>query len=69
MTDTVKLRQRIRDSGYRMSFISSAIGISRYSLQRKIDNDSEFKISELYSLSRLLGLTLEEIDILFLHMK
>lgn len=65
MTDTVKLRQRIKESGYRLEFVAKSLGITRYSLQRKIENDSEFKVSEFDALTKLLGLTPEEKDKLF----
>lgn len=62
MTDTVMLRKRIKESGLRLSFIADTLGISRYTLQRKIDNRSEFRISEVDALSKLLGLTPLEKD-------
>lgn len=65
MTDTLKLRQRIKDSGLRLGFIAKALGVSTYTLQRKLDNDSEFKISEVDTLSKLLGLTPNEKNELF----
>lgn len=65
MTDTAKLRQRIKDAGYRLSFVAKVLGISQYTLQKKLDNDSEFKISEVDALAKLLGLTPAEKDALF----
>lgn len=65
MTDTLKLRQRIKESGYRLGYVAEVLGISQYTLQKKLDNDSEFKISEVDVLSKLLGLTPEEKNALF----
>lgn len=65
MTDTLKLRKRIKDSGFRLGFVAKMLGISTYTLQRKLDNDSEFKISEVDALSKLLGLTPNEKNDLF----
>lgn len=65
MTDTLKLRQRIKESGYRLGYVASVLGISQYTLQKKLDNDSEFKISEVDALSKLLGLTPREKNALF----
>lgn len=57
MTDSKQLRQVIEDSGYKYSFIASKMGISSYSLQRKIENDNEFKASEIKVLSELLKIS------------
>ena len=65
MTDTLKLRQRIKEAGYRLGYVAEVLGISQYTLQKKLDNDSEFKISEVDALSKLLGLTPQEKNALF----
>ena len=65
VTDTVRLRKRIKDAGYRLSYVATVLGISPYTLQRKLDNDSEFKISEVDTLAKLLGLTPTEKNALF----
>ena len=65
MTDTAKLRQPIRDAGYRLGYVAEVLGISQYTLQKKLDNDSEFKISEVDALAKLLGLTPTEKNALF----
>lgn len=65
VTDTAKLRQRIKDAGYRLGYVAEVLGISQYTLQKKLDNDSEFKISEVDALAKLLGLTPAEKNELF----
>ena len=65
MTDTLRLRQRIKEAGYRLGYVAEVLGISQYTLQKKLDNDSEFKISEVDALSKLLGLTPQEKNALF----
>ena len=65
MTDTLKLRQRIKDSGFRLGYVAQVLGISQYTLQKKLDNDSEFKISEVDALAKLLGLSPTEKNALF----
>ena len=65
MTDTKTLRARIEASGLKYQYIAEKMGISRYSLQLKINNESEFKVSEVDSLAGLLGLTLQEKDAIF----
>ena len=65
MTDTVALRNRIKASGYRLGYIAERLGISTYTLQRKIDNNSEFRVSEVDSMSKLLNMTPAEKDAYF----
>lgn len=65
MTDTKELRRRIEESGLKYGFIAQQLGISRYTLQMKIDNDSEFRVSEVDKLAWILGLTLIEKDAIF----
>ena len=56
MTDTVLLKQRIKDSGLKLQFIAEKMGISRYTLTMKINNDSEFTTSEVESICNILGI-------------
>ena len=65
MTDTKELRRRIEAAGLKYKYIAQKLGISPYTLQLKIDNDNEFKVSEVYLLSSLLHLSLREKDAIF----
>lgn len=65
MTDTKELRQRIEASGLKYKYIAQKLGITPYTLQLKIDNDNEFKVSEVDALAGLLGLSLREKDAIF----
>ena len=65
MTDTKELRQRIEASGLTYKYIAQKLGITAYTLQLKIDNDNEFKVSEVDALAGLLGLSLREKDAIF----
>lgn len=65
MTDTKRLRERIAQAGFKYKFLAYKMGISAYTLQKKIDNDSEFMVSEVDALSELLGLSLKEKDAIF----
>ena len=56
MTDTLALRKAIKKSGLKYGRIAEAMGISAYSLQKKIDNIVEFKASEINKLASLLSL-------------
>lgn len=65
MTDTKELRRRIENSGFKYKVLAQKLGISAYTLQLKIDNDREFKVSEVDALALILGLTLREKDAIF----
>lgn len=47
MTDSNALREWIKARGLKLNAIATAIGITPYSLQKKIDNETEFKASEI----------------------
>lgn len=65
MTDTQVLRERIAAKGLKYKTIAENLGITPYCLQRKINNENEFKVSEVDKLSSMLGLTLEETKAIF----
>lgn len=65
MTDCVLLRQRIDDSGISLSFIAEKMQISRETLYNKLCGKSEFKVSEVSALAKLLHLTPAEVDKIF----
>lgn len=47
MTDSDALREWISSKGLKLKAISKSMGISAYSLSKKIDNLTEFKASEI----------------------
>lgn len=65
MTDTERLRSAIERSGLKYKYIASELHLTPYGLQKKINNESEFKASELYTLSGLLGLSDAERSAIF----
>lgn len=65
MTDTKTLRARIEAKGLKFKAIAENLGITPYCLQRKINNENEFKVSEVDKLSSMLGLTLSEKEAIF----
>ena len=60
MTDTQELRRRIEEAGLKYKYIAQKLGVSAYTLQKKINNDSEFRVSEVDQLSTILGLSPKE---------
>lgn len=70
MTDTIKIKQLISESGYKMQHIASKLGITRYSLSLKLNNKNEFKTSEVAILCELLGInSLEKKEEIFFKKK
>lgn len=65
MTDTAALRQAIEKSGLKYGRIAEEMGISSYTLQKKIDNIVEFKASEIAKLAALLSLSDSERSSIF----
>ncbi len=65
MTDTIKLKQAIKDSGMTIVAIAEKAGILRETLYNKINGESEFKASEISALSKVLNLSNEERDAIF----
>lgn len=60
MTDTELLREKIKQSGYKIQFIAKKLGISYQGLLNKINNKSEFRAKEIQVLHDLLNLTEDE---------
>lgn len=56
MTDTLKLKGAIVASGLSRKQVAEQMGISAYSLHKKIHNITEFKASEIQSLCQLVGI-------------
>lgn len=66
MTNTELLNERIDSSGLKKSYIAKALGIRTDTLSRKINNEREFKASEINALCDILGIEcLEEKEHIF----
>lgn len=69
MTDTVKLNQRIQDSGLKKGHIANTLGINASTLSRKINNELDFNTREIAALCELLGISkLKEKEAIFFAM-
>ena len=67
MTNTELLMDFIKKSGLKLGFIADQMDLSRFGLSKKINNDSEFKASEIEKLCNLLDITsLEDRERIFL---
>lgn len=65
MTNTSLLKDYIEKSGYKRSFIAAKLGITAYSLAMKVNNESEFKASEMTAISDLLKIDAKTRDAIF----
>lgn len=65
MTNTELLREIIDRSGYKLRYIAQCIGITYQGLLKKINNESEFKASEISSLHHLLQMSEQEREAVF----
>ena len=65
MTNTAALLSWIHDHGYKLKFVAKTLGITYYGLKKKLDNQSEFKLSEIGKFMTVLGMTKRERDHIF----
>ena len=69
MINTKLLEKKISDSGMTMVSLAEKTGILRESLYNKLKGNTEFKASEISSLSKVLRLSTRERDAIFLTPK
>ena len=65
MIDLEKLRNLIDDSGLKMNFIANELNLSRESLYHKLEGKTEFKVSEVQKLTRVLNMSNDMRNIIF----
>lgn len=65
MINTKLLEKKISDSGMTMVSLAEKTGILRESLYNKLKGNTEFKASEISSLSKVLRLSTRERDAIF----
>lgn len=65
MTDTNLLRAKIDLSGHKLKWIAERCGITYAGLLKKMNNETEFKVSEMFILKDLLDLDADEIESIF----
>ena len=56
MTDSKKLSDEIADSGITITAIAKKLGITREGFYKKLNNETEFKASEISALQKILRL-------------
>ena len=65
MTNTKMLRDKIEQSGYKLRFIADKLGITYQGFLKKLNNETEFKASEIQALYVLLNLNATEREAIF----
>lgn len=65
MTNTTLLRRKIDESGYKLIFLAEKCGLTYQGFMKKVNNETEFKASEIQTLKELLNLTTEEVNAIF----
>ena len=69
MVNTVLLREKIENSGYKLRYVAKKIGLTYPGFLNKVNNETEFKASEIHILKTLLRLTDEEMNNIFFAAK
>lgn len=65
MTNTTQIRAYIESKGLKLGHVARVLGISSSALHQKLNDESDFKVSEADRLSAMLGLTMEQRDACF----
>lgn len=65
MTNTQMLKSKMKSSGYRLRFIAQSINLSYPGFLNKVNNNAEFKASEMQGLTKLLKLSADEKERIF----
>ena len=65
MTNSKLLNDEISKSGMTITFIARKIGITREGFYKKLNNETEFKASEIVALQSILRLSNERRDEIF----
>ena len=65
MIDLKKLMKKLDESGMKKRYIAERLGLSTYGLSLKINNENEFKVSEVEKICKILNITLKEREDIF----
>ena len=65
MVNTKMLRDKINDAGYKLQFVAEKCGLTYFGFMKKVNNETEFKASEIMILKVLLNLTDKEVIQIF----
>lgn len=65
MVNTKMLRDKISASGYKLQFVAEKCGLTYFGFMKKVNNETEFKASEIMILKVMLNLTDKEVNQIF----
>ena len=65
MINTELLKQKIDICGYGFCWIAKQLKLSSYGLRKKLNNDTEFKVSEVSKICKILTINDKERDTIF----
>ena len=65
MTDSEALNKVIENSGLKLTFIARALKLSREGFYKKLNNQTEFKASEIVKMQEIHNLSNEQRDKIF----
>lgn len=65
MTNSVLLRKKIDESGYKLTFVAAKCGLTYPGFLKKLNNETEFKMSEACVLRDLLNMGADEFEAIF----
>ena len=54
MTNTVMLKELVNKNGLKLKYVADYLGLSAYGFSKKVNNEQEFKVSEVEALCELL---------------
>jgi len=60
MTNTLLLEERIKSAGIKYKFLAEKLGITYYSLRKKINNVTEFTATEIDIMCEVLHLSVKD---------
>lgn len=70
MTDSRALKELIKSKGLKLKYVAEYLGLSSYGFSKKLNNEQEFKTSEVAALCELLEIKdLEEKEAIFFRIK
>ena len=70
MTDSRALKELIKSKGLKLKYVAEYLGLSSYGFSKKLNNEQEFKTSEVAALCELLEIKdLEEKEAIFFRNK
>ena len=65
MTNTSLLKGKIEESGYKLGFIAKRLGITYQGFLKKVNNETEFKATEIQTLCDLLNIDIQQKEAIF----